>query len=75
MNEPMQQTVNPIEIMNDEELISRFKLADLESVEFKNLRQELLYRLRKARPESWTPPKRHAPTKHTESMGVRRDET
>lgn len=54
--EPM--TANPLHVMDDEELISRFKLADLESLEFKKYRQELLYRLRKSNLNSWTAPKR-----------------
>jgi hypothetical protein len=56
--EAMEPTVNPLHIMDDGELISRFKLADLESPEFKEYRQELLYRLRKGNLDSWTPPQR-----------------
>jgi len=59
--EPQGFTANPLHIMDDEELISRFKLADLESPEFKEYRQELLYRLRKANLDNWTPPARLAP--------------
>lgn len=56
--EPMQQNVNPIEIMDDGELVSRFKLADVESAEFREYRRELLYRLRKANLHNWAPPSR-----------------
>lgn len=68
--EPQTLTANPLHIMDDEELVSSLCLAYPEMLsnatpvsedEFKDLRRELMYRLRKSHIESWTPPARTAP--------------
>jgi hypothetical protein len=67
-------TVNPLHIMEDDELLSRFKLEDNTTGKFKEYRQELLYRLRKSHLESWTPPQRlGTAAAYPDSEGARND--
>lgn len=59
-DQPMQQTTDPLHVMDDEELVSRMTIAreandgDL----FRRYRQEVMYRLRRSHIENWTAPKR-----------------
>lgn len=61
------ESVNPLHIMDDEELVSLVCMKykdmvtddpDLHKIEFKKFRTELMYRLRRSHIEAWTPPKR-----------------
>lgn len=59
-NQPMQQTVNPIYVIDDEQLVSAMTLAreDGNNNRFVELRDEVMYRLRLSHIENWTKPPR-----------------
>lgn len=56
-DQPMQLSVNPIHVMDDEQLVSAMTLAreDGNNQRFVTLRDEVMYRLRLAHQENWKP--------------------
>lgn len=67
-DQAMMQTVNPLFNMDDDELLSRFKLQDNTTAKFKEYRQELLYRLRRSYITNWRAPERWADTPVTDMV-------
>lgn len=56
----MAQTVNPLHVMEDDELVSRLVLAREEGNNeyFLEVRSEIIYRLKRGDISRWTPPQR-----------------
>jgi hypothetical protein len=66
-DQAMQQTINPLYVMDDEELVSRLILArDNKKInDFLLYRRELMHRLRCSHLRNWTPPQRFTDGKAT----------